>query len=179
MDVHDKLDEITALVQDARAMPMSASALINRADVLARLKELREMLPNQLADADSLLSDRAAVLESGRNQADRLLADAQSEHDRLVEQSEVVSSARGRAAQVQLTAQGECRRLRSEADDYVDRRLGEFEIALDKLTAQVQRGRERLAERRVDDVDAAPLDLAEAGRVGQQEAGLGQRGVVR
>jgi hypothetical protein len=49
------------------------------------------------------------------------------------------------------------------ADDYVDRKLGEFEIALDKLTTQVRRGREHLAARRlgeprVDDEPDEPGD---------------------
>ena len=37
MDVHDKLDELIALVENARSMPMSASCIVNRGDVLARL----------------------------------------------------------------------------------------------------------------------------------------------
>ena len=111
MDVHDKLDQITALMEDARAMPMSASALVNRAEVIGLLDELRDLLPEQLHHADLLLSDREAVVEQGRTQAEQLVANAQSEHDRLVEQSQVMSAARERAAAVQLTAQAEAQRL--------------------------------------------------------------------
>lgn len=164
MDVHDKLDQITALLEDARAMPMSASALVNRAEVLGLLDELRDLLPEQLHHADLLLSDREAVVEQGRSQAEQMVSAAQVEHDRLVEQTEIVSSARERAAAVQLAAQAESQRLLAQADDYVDRKLGEFEIALDKLTQQVHRGRERLAERRAEDGGrpGSPVDL-EAG----------------
>ncbi|MGN6613092.1 MAG: hypothetical protein ACTHLJ_15070 [Angustibacter sp.] len=151
MDVHDKLDEITQYVEDARAMPMSASALVNRVELLGLLDELRELLPEELHHADLLLSDREAVVEQGRAQAEQLLAQAQTEHDRLVEQTEVVRSARERAAQVQQQAQAEATRLLEEADDYVDRKLGEFEVALDKLAQQVQRGREHLSQRSAAD----------------------------
>ncbi|WP_426561477.1 hypothetical protein ACPPVT_14695 [Angustibacter sp. McL0619] len=151
MDVHGKLDEVTHYVEDARAMPMSASALVNRAELLAMLDDLRELLPEELHHADILLSDRDAVVAQGREEAERLLAQAQAEHDRLVEQSEVVVSARTRAAQVQAQAQAEATRLLSEADDYVDRKLGEFEVTLDKLLQQVQRGREHLSQRAAAD----------------------------
>lgn len=147
MDVHDKLDQITALMHDARAMPMSASALVNRAEVIGLLDELRELLPEQLHDADVLLSDREAVVEQGRSQAELMVTNAQAEHDRLVEQTEVMMAARERAAALQLTAQAESQRLLAQADDYVDQKLAEFEIALDQLTQQVHRGRERLVER--------------------------------
>jgi F0F1-type ATP synthase membrane subunit b/b' len=159
VDVHDKLDEIVRLVEDARAMPMSSSALVNRAEVLELLAQLGELLPEQLDQADLLLADREAVVEQGRSEAARIIEQAQEEHDRLVEETEVVQAARERAARVEAQAKAEAERLLAEADDYVDRKLGEFEIALDKLTAQVRRGREHLAARRLGEPrDDEPLD---------------------
>ncbi|GAB3688599.1 hypothetical protein [Angustibacter aerolatus] len=161
MDVHDKLDEITALVEDARAVPMSASAIVHRADLLALLDELRELLPEELTHADAVLADREAVVDQGRVEAERLLQHAQAEHDRLVEETEVVTAARTRAAHVQQQAEVEATRLLTDADDYVDRKLADFEVTLDKLAQQVRRGREHLAERvtaqhRRDDDEADP-----------------------
>jgi hypothetical protein len=173
VDVHEKLDEITHLIEGARAMPMSSSAIVNRSEVLELLDELRELIPEELHHADLLLADRESVVEQGRSQAEGLLDAARHEHDRLVEQSEVVRSARERAAQVQLAAQAESTRLLTEADDYVDRKLGDFEITLDKLLAQVQRGREHLATR---SVEAAVADLAgdlDRGRDADRRAGQG------
>jgi cell division septum initiation protein DivIVA len=147
VDVHDKLDEITGLVEEARAMPMSASALVNRTELLALLDELRDLLPEELHHADLLLSDREAVVAQGRSEADALLAEARAEHDRLVEETEVVRSARAEAEQVRGRATEQATRLLGDADDYVDRKLGEFEVVIDKLGQQVRRGRAHLAER--------------------------------
>lgn len=163
MDVHDKLDELVRLVEDARAMPMSASALVNRAEVLELLAELGQLMPEQLDQADLLLADREAVVEQGRAEAARLVALAEAEHDRLVEETEVVRAARERAQIVENDAKAEAERLLAEADDYVDRKLGEFEIALDKLAAQVRRGREHLAARRLGEPrEGDPLDEPDA-----------------
>jgi cell division septum initiation protein DivIVA len=165
MDVHLKLDEITRVVQDARAMPMSASCLVNREEVLGLLGELRTMLPEQLQQADDLLSDRAAVVGAGRDAATRLVNQARAEHDRLVEDQAVVMGARERASAIVSEANAESTRLLSDADDYVDRKLAEFEIALDKLTQQVARGRARLGARRAADhgrLGADPDDPADS-----------------
>ena len=51
MDVHDKLDELSTLIESARAMPMSASCVVNRAQVLDLLDEVRSLLPDSLAQA--------------------------------------------------------------------------------------------------------------------------------
>jgi cell division septum initiation protein DivIVA len=161
VDVHDKLDEIVRLIEDARAMPMSSSVLVNRAEVLELLAQLADLMPEQLDQADLVLADREAVVEQGRAEAARLLEQAQEEHDRLVEETEVVETARRRAADVEAAARAESERLLAEADDYVDRKLGEFEIALDKLSAQVRRGREHLAARQLGERrDDEPRDGA-------------------
>jgi cell division septum initiation protein DivIVA len=158
MDVQEKLAEIIQLVEDARAMPMSASCLVNREEMLGQLDELRNLLPEQLQQADVLLSDRDAVVEGGRDAAKRLLDQARAEHDRLVEEQAVVMGARERAAAVVAEASAESTRLLSDADDYVDRKLAEFEIALQKLTQQVVRGRARLGARRAADLGRLPSE---------------------
>jgi cell division septum initiation protein DivIVA len=161
VDVHDRLTELTHLVEDARAMPMSASALVNRAEVLGFLDEIRELLPEELHHADVLLADRESVMAQGQAEANRLITAAQAEHQRLVAATEVMRAAEVSAHQVLAQAEVEAGRLRAEADDYVDRKLGEFEIVLDKLTQQVHRGRDRLATRAPGDPgsrEAGPSD---------------------
>jgi cell division septum initiation protein DivIVA len=169
MDVQQKLADIIRLVEDARAMPMSASCLVNREEMLQELDQLRALLPEQLQQADVLLSDRDAVVEGGRDAAQRLLSQARAEHDRLLEEQAVVFSARERAEAILVEANAESTRLLSDADDYVDRKLAEFEIALQKLTQQVVRGRTRLSARRAADLGrlAAPPDDDEPDRLGE------------
>jgi cell division septum initiation protein DivIVA len=163
VDVPDKLDEHERLGEDAGAMRRSASALVSRAVVLELLAELGQLMPEQLDQADLLLADREAVVQQGRAEAARLVALAEAEHDRLVEETEVVRAAHERAQIVENDAKAEAERLLAEADDYVDRKLGEFEIALDKLAAQVRRGREHLAARRLGEPrEGDPLDEPDA-----------------
>ncbi len=158
MDVHDQLNQIAATVRDAKAMPMSASCLVNRAELLEALERVRDVLPVDLDQADALLSERDAVVAAGREEADRILEAARSERERLIEQADVLVAARERAAAVAVRAGAEATRLLADADDYVDRKLGEFEVVLGQLGSQVNNGRERLAARR--EADLARVDPA-------------------
>jgi len=167
VDVHDLLNEITVSVRDAKGMPMSASCLVNRAEMLQALERLRDALPVSLDHADALLHDRDAVLSSGREEAERLLAAAHAQREELLEQTDVVVAARERADEVAMQARAEATRLLADADDYVDRKLGEFEVVLGQLGSQVNNGRERLAARRAADLgdpDAIPEAEAAFGR---------------
>ena len=152
MDVHDKLDELTAVVEGARSMPMSASCVVNRGEVLALLEELRGLLPEEFRHAQMLLADRESVVDEGRREAQRLLGRAEEERLTPTSQTEVVREARLEADRIRAEAVADALTMRSEADDYVDTKLANFEVVLDKTLAAVHRGREKLSGRspRVD-----------------------------
>jgi cell division septum initiation protein DivIVA len=152
MDVHDRLDQLTETIRSAKAMPMSASCLVNRAEMLDVIGHLREELPANLDHADALLSEREAVLAAGRQEAELILEGARSEREQLIEQTDVLVTARARAAEVTLEAQAGSTRLLADADDYVDRKLAEFEVFLGQLASQVNNGRLRLTARREVDL---------------------------
>ena len=155
-DLNDKLDEITELVESARAMPLSASCVLNRAELLERLGELRDLLPAAVVEARELLSDRDGVVAAGETEAERLLAAARVEREELIAASSVTAAATERAEAVLAEAGAEARRMRSEVDDYVDGKLATFEIVLHKTLATVDKGREKLRGRHeLDDLAGA------------------------
>jgi hypothetical protein len=152
MDVHDRLEQLTETIRSAKAMPMSASCLVNRAEMLDLLGRLREEVPANLDQVQALLSEREAALAAGREEAERLLEGARGEREQLIEQADVLVAARARATEVTVEAQARSARLLADADDYVDRKLAEFEVFLGQLASQVNNGRLRLTARREVDL---------------------------
>src|ERR1035437_9748362 len=107
MDVQDRLNELTAMVRTAKAMPMSSSCLVNRAEMLQILERMRRALPANLHDAQAYLTAREAVLAPAREQAEAILQGARREREQLIEQTDVLVAARVRAATVTTEARGE------------------------------------------------------------------------
>jgi cell division septum initiation protein DivIVA len=156
--VHDTFDELVALVEGARSMPMSSSCVVNRAEVLGLLDELRAQLPEEIDQAEEVLRRRESVVESGREEAAQIVAEAHAERMRLVSQTEVYAQAQHEASRIRAEAEEETRRRRDETDAYVDGKLATFEISLNKTLSAVIRGRERLRDEHADDpVDERPL----------------------
>ena len=147
MDVQAKLDEIVEYVQSARAMPMSASAIINRTELVAMFDELREMMPTELRQAQFVIQDRQEVVAEGRREAERILESARSERARLLSKTEVVQEAAREAERVLAEAAQHAVDMRIEVDDYVDAKLANFEVVLQKTMNAVVRGREKLRGR--------------------------------
>jgi hypothetical protein len=147
MDISGKLDELTELIESARAMPMSASCIINRTEVLEAIEDLRDALPDELTVARGVLSDRSAVVQEGRVEAERIIAEAEAERYRLVSRTEVVKEATREAERLIAAAHGETDRMRSEIDDYVDAKLANFEIILRRTLDAVEHGRDKIQGR--------------------------------
>ncbi|EGG47858.1 ATP synthase F0 subunit B [Streptomyces griseoaurantiacus] len=144
MDVQKKLDEIVASVSGARSMPMSASCVVNRAELLSQLEEVRAALPGSLAQAEELIGDREHLVERARQEADRIIETAHAERGSLISDTEIARRAQAEADRILDEARREAAEVRAEADDYVDSQLANFEVVLTKTLGSVGRGREKL-----------------------------------
>ncbi|POX55190.1 cell division initiation protein [Streptomyces sp. Ru71] len=144
MDVQKKLDEIVTAVSSARSMPMSASCVVNRADLLSMLEELRAALPDSLAQAQELIGDREQMVEQARQEAERIIAGAHAERGSLISDTEIARRSQAEADRILAEARQEAEEIRAEADDYVDSKLANFEVVLTKTLGSVGRGREKL-----------------------------------
>jgi vacuolar-type H+-ATPase subunit H len=144
VDVQNKLDEIVTMVSGARAMPMSASCVINRAELLSKLEELRAALPDSLAQAQELIGDRDQMVAQARQEAERIIESAHAERGSLISDTEVARRSQAEADRILAEARKEAEEIRAEADDYVDSKLANFEVVLTKTLGSVGRGREKL-----------------------------------
>lgn len=144
MDVQKKLDEIVSAVSGARGMPMSASCVINRAELLAMLEEVRQALPGSLAQAQELIGDREQMVEQARLEAERIIENAHAERGSLISDTEIARRSQAEADRILAEARKEAEEIRAEADDYVDSKLANFEVVLTKTLGSVGRGREKL-----------------------------------
>jgi hypothetical protein len=147
VDVHAKLAELRQAVEQARSMPMSASAVVNRAELLAMIDEVSGAVETAFSDSQRVLADRESVMDEGRREAEQIVSDARNERERIISDTDVYKVAKREADHVVERARAEADELRKETDDYVDAKLANFEITLERTTEAVKRGRERLAGR--------------------------------
>ena len=140
----DRIDEIIALVENARNVPMSRNCMIDRSEMVGLLEQLRSEIPSELRRAAALLEERDKILDSGQREADRMIAEAEAEHHRLVSHNEVVVSADRESSRMMAEVRAEAQRLRDEVDEYVDTTLANFEQFLTRSLASIERGRDKM-----------------------------------
>jgi len=149
--LEDLLRQLEEIVQSARGMPLSSSVLVNRQDVMDVVETLKRSLPEELARARTILRDADEVVERARQEGLRMIDQAKAERERMVSKTEVVEAATREAERTIAQADMHARRIRGEAERYVESKLATFEVVLQKTLAAVERGRARLEGRREAD----------------------------
>jgi cell division septum initiation protein DivIVA len=144
MDLIERIDELQVLVEEAKAVPLSSSAVINRDEYLELLAQLKEAVPDEIRQARWMAKDRDELLARARKESERLMIEAQEQRDRLLSRTEIVHAAHRESERITDEAREQGARMRSEAEDYIDQKLAAFEILLNKTLATVARGREQL-----------------------------------
>ncbi len=138
------VNRVIDLVNTAKAMPLSASVLVSRDEVIELLADALERLPDELRQARWLLREREEFLAERSREAEALMEEVRVQAERMVSRTEIVRQANQVAQRILDDANEEGRRMRHEAEDYCDQKLAGMEIVLERIMRTVQSGREKL-----------------------------------
>jgi hypothetical protein len=154
--VADLVAELRYIIESARPLPLSASSTINKEAVLALVDEIQANMPDELRSARWLLKEREEFRAKMRREGDEIVALARNRAEQMVQRTQVVKAAEARARKVLEVAEADSRRLRLEAEDYCDQKLGSFENVLQKTLQQVGAGRAKLQGNLLDELGEQP-----------------------
>lgn len=163
-DAETLLRRAIDIIATAPTMPLSSSPRIDRDEMIELLQEAVARLPAELREARWMLKERQEFIAKTRREASEILEAASVQAERMVQRTEVVRAAEQRARQVMETANNDSLRLKLETEDFLDQRLGSFEILLDRVQKTVAQGRHKLAIGDQEPPEQAP-DINDSGSV--------------
>ena len=158
MDLAARIQQLEDMIKEAKSMPLSASALLNREELLEVVNGMKEQLPEEIKQARWVVKDREELLTKARRDSETMVEQARAEQATLVSDQEVVLEAQREAERIVASAREQVRQMRLEAEDYVDGKLAQFEAvlariqeamtgadeSLTKVRGQVEAGRAKL-----------------------------------
>jgi F0F1-type ATP synthase membrane subunit b/b' len=145
-DLAGRLQQLEEMVRDAKSMPLSSSALLNREEVLEMLQAMQESLPEEIKQARWIVKDREELLAKARHEAERIVEQAHEDQLRMARKEGVVARANEESERIIAEAQQQAVDARAEAEQYVDARLAQFEIALRRILEESQTASRALAK---------------------------------
>lgn len=158
MDITARIQQLEDMIREAKSMPLSASALLNREELLEVITEMKESIPEEIKQARWVVKDREELLSKARRDAEGIVEQAKADQSRLVSKEDVVQESRHEAERILAEAREQARQIHLEAEDYVDSKLAQFDAALTriaealvgadeavtKVRGQVEMGRDKL-----------------------------------
>ena len=170
MDITTRLTQLDEMVREAKAMPLSSSVLVNRDEVLDLIVEMQESLPAEIEQARWIVKDRDDLLSKARTEAEGIVEQARAEQLTMARQQEVVVRAGEEAERMLGAAAEQARSMRREAEEYVDGKLAQFEIAL-RRTLEDSQASVRALAKTLDQVEVGREKLRTPGTAAAQEFG--------
>src|ERR671917_2500198 len=153
------LDELGAAVHDASGVPMrKGRAVVDRADLLAMLDELRRVLPEELSEAEAIRRECTAVVTAAEEEARRIIEEAHERAEARVLDTELYRRSQRRADETVERAERYAREIRGGSEVYQDRVLGQLEGWFQDSLVSVGESRQELGN---SPVRRSPMPTAE------------------
>jgi hypothetical protein len=149
------IERLESLVANGRRVPLSRSVIIDRAEALEWIDQLRVTIPEEIKSARRVTSEAERLLEQAREEAEQILARAQEQATYLIEERELTRQAEELSHEIVRQAQLEGTEIRRGADEYASEVLENLENEVTRTLRTIRRGLDLLAERREV---AAPSD---------------------
>jgi cell division septum initiation protein DivIVA len=175
MDIAGRLQQLEEMVNEAKSMPLSSSVLVNKDEVLEILRQMQEDLPEEIKQARWIVKDREELLAKARVEGDKLIDQAHEEQLRMARKESIAVRANEEADRIMGETNDSTNAMKDEAEDYVDAKLAQFEIALRKVLEESQTVTKGLA-RTLDQVELGRERLRAPSTAAEEEFGGSQDG---
>ena len=163
------LDELEAIIHEASRVPMrKGRAVVDRADMLAVLDELRGALPRELSEAEAVRRECAAMIVAAEEEASRIVEDAHERAEAGVVNTELYQLSQRRAEETVDRAERYAREIQGGAEVYRDRVLGQLEGWFEDSLVSVGESRQELS---TSPVRRSPVPAAESPEEAAEENG--------
>lgn len=136
-----------SLAASAKKLPLTNNVVLDQAAILELIDQLRVAVPPEVAQARRITEEATRITERAREEGDAVIARAQEQAARMLEDRELVQMAKQRAEEIIDTATREAADIRRGGDEYAAGVLIRLEGECIKALTSIKRGIDMLDER--------------------------------
>ena len=124
--LHEMIDDIEVLIDEAKPARFSPGKIIIDRDVLVTvIEELRKQIPGEVERGHKIVLNKETILEDARIQAQNIIDQAAKEAGDLIDGNEIVEMAKMRADEIEASANSHAKAVIQSANEEADQvRLG-------------------------------------------------------
>lgn len=144
MDVLKLIDEVEDIVEGGSSLPFSSRVMIDKDELLDIIKEIRIKLPDEIKQAAWIKEERQRILADAQSDADTLLNEAEYRLEEMLEEEGISKMANQRAEEIINRAQTNAKEIRLGAMEYADSLLLDTQENLKEVISLLNENRKEL-----------------------------------
>lgn len=156
IDVLHLIDRLESLVTSGMRFPLTSKAVVDEQEFLDIVDQLRVAIPEEIRQAKRVNLEKEKVIGHAQTEAERILVAAQEQAAFMLQDNQIIKTANEHAERIVGEAEQEAEGIRAGADTYAMDVLVGLESELNRLLAQVRRGRATL-EKSVREASNSPV----------------------
>ncbi len=144
MDILNLLERIEDIIEEASKFPLSNKVMIDKEEILEVINEIRLKLPDEINRASWVSKERQRILNEAQSEADELIEKVKDQQKYLVEESEIARQAQKYADQLIEEAERKANEMKIGAYNYSDEILSRLQEKIKEINGIIEQNREVL-----------------------------------
>jgi hypothetical protein len=139
MEIMALIDRLEEMVSQATRVPLTGKVLLDPDELLSLVDQMRDVVPQEIRDANRIARDREAILQESREQAEQMVREAQALAARLTSEAAVTKEAQSQADELIDQAKRVAREIRQNALEWADELFARTQPDLERIAADTQK----------------------------------------
>ncbi|MDR0852580.1 MAG: ATPase [Clostridiales Family XIII bacterium] len=127
MKVLDLLDEVEEICETSQVVPLLGKIIIDKSELLEIAKEIRQVLPDEIQQAQFIKDERQRILDEARHEAEIIVRDAEKQAEILVDEHQITEKAKLQSKELLRSTEDRCKTLKMGTFEYIDKILFDFQ----------------------------------------------------
>lgn len=146
MEALKLLEHLEDLIEEASKMPFRNRVIVDKADVLELIKEIRISLPDEVKQADWINREKQKILQEATSESEKMIHESEEYIKQRVSDSEITKRANEHAEEIIRKAEDKSKELKEGAKEYALDILRKLDTDLGKLNSRLQKNIQELRE---------------------------------
>ena len=137
-DLNELIERLEEVITRGSRVPLTNRVMVEEAEALVLLEQIRRSLPRELRQARRVLQERQKIILEAQMEAQKILSTAQERAQYIMSEQGIVNEAKARCEEMLRQAKDQAKRAKGEVDLYALELLSRVEEALQESLSRIQ-----------------------------------------
>ncbi|MBP5493375.1 MAG: hypothetical protein J6Y08_11085 [Clostridiales bacterium] len=143
-DLYELLDQLQATIEQAKGVPFSDNCLVDRADALYWIRQIRASFPSEVEQAKWIVDQQRQVVASAKQKAESILRESEQRQAIMVDEHQVTMLAKEQSEKILTEANQQSEQIYARSIEYARKKLTEIENELTDMLVRIQKDKKEL-----------------------------------